>query len=119
MNPNLKFQMKNKVYVYHTDPGHGWLAVKKREIIALGFSDKVSRYSYVKGDTVYLEEDNDLALFFNAYRQAFGKDPKYRNSYLERTPIRYYDSVGSRTFERPEQPSWEDTARMWITGDTE
>lgn len=91
MNPNLKFLMKNKVYVFHTDPGHGWLAVKKKEIDALGFADKISAYSYVKGNTVYLEEDCDAALFFNAYRAVFGKDPAYRDSYLERTPIRYYD----------------------------
>ena len=91
MNPNLKYQMKNKTYIYHIDPGHGWFAVKKREIEALGFSDKISVYSYVKGDTVYLEEDCDAALFFNAYRAVFGVDPKYRDSYLERTPIRYYD----------------------------
>lgn len=90
MNPNLKYQMKNKTYVYHTDPGHGWFAVKKREIEALGITG-ISCYSYVKGDTVYLEEDCDAALFFNAYRAVFGVDPKYRDSYLERTPIRYYD----------------------------
>lgn len=91
MNASLKYQMKNKTYVFHTDPGHGWIAVKKREIEALGFGDKISVYSYVKGDTVYLEEDCDAALFFNAYRAVFGVDPKYRDSYLERTPIRYYD----------------------------
>lgn len=90
MNPNLKFQMKNKVYILHSDPGHGWLAVKKREIEALGITG-ISAYSYVKGNTVYLEEDCDAALFFNAYEGMFGKRPNYRVSYLERTPIRYYE----------------------------
>lgn len=90
MNPNLKFQMKNKVYVFHTDPGHGWLAVKKRELNALGVTG-ISHHSYVKGNTVYLEEDCDAALFFKAYEEMFGQKPKYRDSYLERTPIRYYD----------------------------
>lgn len=91
MNPNLKYQMKNKQYILHTDPGHGWLAVKKRELIALDLVDKVSGYSYVKGNTVYLEEDCDAALFFNAYEGIFGKRPDYRVSYLDRTPIRYYN----------------------------
>ena len=68
---------------------------------------------------MYLEEDNDAALFFDAYEKMFGVKPKYRESYLERTPIRRYDPVGWRTFERPEQPTWEDLSRMWITGDTE
>lgn len=92
MNPNLKFQMKNKVYIYHTDPGHGWIAVKKRELAALGVTG-ISSYSYVKGNTVYLEEDNDAALFISAYEKMFGEKPKYRESYLQRTPIRYYDRV--------------------------
>ena len=90
MNANLKFLMKNKVYVFHSDPGHGWLAVKEKELEALGLLEKVSGYSYIKGKTVYLEEDCDAALFFNAYEAVFGKKPTYRESYLERTPIRYY-----------------------------
>jgi hypothetical protein len=83
--------MKTKTYIFHTDPGHGWLAVKRKELIELGILDKVSYYSYQKGQTVYLEEDCDAALFFNAYRAKHGTDPKYRDSYLERTPIRYYN----------------------------
>ena len=90
MNPNLKFQMKNKVYILHTDPGHGWLAVKKRELAALGVTG-ISSYSYVKGNTVYLEEDCDASLFLKAYEELFGDRPKMRESYLEHTPIRYYD----------------------------
>lgn len=90
MNPNLKYQMKNKVYVFHCDPGHGWVAVKKKELDALGITG-VSQYSYVKGETVYLEEDCDLSLFIAAYEKTFGNKPKFRESYLERTPIRYYE----------------------------
>lgn len=84
--------MKSKTYIFHTDPGHGWLAVKRKECVELGILDKISSWSYQKGQTVYLEEDCDAALFFNAYRTKFGKDPAYRDSYLERTPIRYYDA---------------------------
>ena len=91
MNANLKYLMKNKVYIFHSDPGHGWLAVKEKELEALGLLDKISGYSYVKGKTVYLEEDCDAALFFNAYQAVFDKRPAYRESFLERTPIRYYE----------------------------
>ena len=91
MSPNLKYQMKNKVYVFHSDPGHGWLAIKRREAEALQISDNISGYSFCKGDTVYLEEDNDASLFINAYKEMFGKQPQYRETYLERTPIRYYN----------------------------
>jgi hypothetical protein len=80
--------MKHKTYILHTDPGHGWLAVKRKEIIDLAIADKITLYSYTKGDTVYLEEDCDLATFFNAYRSRFGVDPKYRTSYRDNTFVR-------------------------------
>jgi hypothetical protein len=53
-------------YYFYTDPGHGWLAVNYDELVELGIQDKISSYSYVKGNTVYLEEDCDMAEFMNA-----------------------------------------------------
>lgn len=53
-------------YTFHSDAGHGWLEVRKRELEDLGIADKVSSYSYVRGDKVYLEEDCDASLFINA-----------------------------------------------------
>ena len=91
MNPNLKFQMKNKVYVFHTDPGHGWLAVKKRELNALGVTG-ISHHSYVKGNTVYLEEDCDAPKFINAYKAKYGHEPFFAYRHTEkRSHIRSYD----------------------------
>lgn len=86
----FKYRMKNKQYIFHTDPGHGWLAVKKSELIYLGLLEYVTPYSYMKGDTVYLEEDMDAGMFMAAYEEKFGKELKYKTSYLENTPIRYY-----------------------------
>lgn len=91
MKADYRYRMKNKIYVFHTDPGHGWLAVKKRELTELQIMGEISPYSYMKGDTVYLEEDCDAAVFMRRYEQIFGKKMAYRDSYLERTPIRYYD----------------------------
>ena len=51
---------------FHSDSGHGWLAVKRGEVEKLGIADKISGFSYQKGKTVYLEEDNDLTTFKNA-----------------------------------------------------
>ena len=48
---------------FHSDWQHGWLAVKKKEIEALGLTDQISIFSYAKGSTVYLEEDVDLPMF--------------------------------------------------------
>lgn len=45
---------------YYQDPGHGWVAVQKSLLQDLGISDKITRFSYMKGDLAYLEEDCDL-----------------------------------------------------------
>lgn len=87
---DYKYRMKKKQYVFHCDPGHGWLAVKRSELVFLGILEKITPYSYMKGDTVYLEEDLDAATFMQAYQKKFGKELNYRSSHLERTPIRYY-----------------------------
>lgn len=82
-----------KPILYHTDPGHGWFAVKRTELQRLGLLDKVSTYSYQRGATVYLEEDCDASLFFAAYKAAHGEPPAYveRNT-DKRSPIRSYDT---------------------------
>jgi len=75
---------------FHSDPGHGWLAVKNDLIRELGLSGKISSYSYMKGRTSYLEEDCDAPLFLEAFKAKFGIEPKIndlepRNGY---SPIR-------------------------------
>ena len=55
---------------YHSDPGHGWLAVKRKELDMLGIADKITSYSYVLGKTVYLEEDVDMITYINAVKAA-------------------------------------------------
>lgn len=52
---------------WHIDSGHGWLEVSKAKLKSLGIADKISGYSYQKGDKAYLEEDCDAGLFFEAY----------------------------------------------------
>jgi hypothetical protein len=58
-------------YVFHSDPSHAWLEVKRSELEALGIGDEISRYSYQYGLTVYLEEDCDAPAFLAAKGQAF------------------------------------------------
>lgn len=55
---------------FHSDQGHGWLAVKRSEVEELGIASKISGFSYAKGKTVYLEEDIDAGLFLNAMKAA-------------------------------------------------
>lgn len=90
MDSGFKYRLKNKQFVFHSDPGHGWIAVKKKELEFLGIDHMISQYSYTKGDTVYLEEDCDASIFVDEYRKLFGKSPTYRESYQEHTPIRSY-----------------------------
>jgi len=58
-----------KKYKFYSDAGHGWLAVKRDELNALNLLNKISEYSYQKGQTVYLEEDCDAGLFIEAKKQ--------------------------------------------------
>ena len=53
---------------FYTDPGHGWLEVKYSELKELEIEDKISSYSYIKDDAVYLEEDCDAAVYFDAMK---------------------------------------------------
>jgi hypothetical protein len=57
---------KELTYNYYSDPGHGWLEVKLDELVELGIKNKISHYSYIRGDTVFLEEDCDMSTFMNA-----------------------------------------------------
>jgi len=60
-------------YTFHSDPGHGWLAVPIDEVTQLGLA--ISNYSYTDGATVYLEEDLDATAFLNAYEEVTGTRP--------------------------------------------
>jgi len=51
---------------FYADPGHGWCAVKRDLLTKLNIADKISHYSYARGNTVYLEEDCDLSTFMQA-----------------------------------------------------
>ena len=78
-------------FVWAQDAGHEWLAVKLSYVVSLGIKDKISSYSYVKGNTAYLEGDCDAAVFFDAYRNQFGKDPETRmGKHWDRWPGRSF-----------------------------
>lgn len=78
----------------YNDPGHGWLRVPRSLLIELGIRDKITSYSYMrlKGDYVYLEEDQDLSTFINAMKEA-GKTVEYKDSHTNnQSKIRNYDT---------------------------
>jgi hypothetical protein len=61
--------MKTLKLVFHCDPSHGWLEVDRADIDALNIASKISRYSYLKGNRVYLEEDCDAMHFLKAAKE--------------------------------------------------
>ena len=78
--------------VFHSDPGHGWLAVKISDLKMLGIESKITPYSYVKGKTVYLEEDCDMSEFITAAKSK-GIDVEVRSGpQRDRSPIRSFRS---------------------------
>jgi hypothetical protein len=80
-----------KITVY-TDPGHGWGAVKRTVLTDLGIANRVTAYSYQRGQSVYLEEDCDLSLLIGALRER-GITPVFDERHTDRrSPIRSYES---------------------------
>lgn len=57
----MKFQ-------FYADPGHGWVKVKRDLLKELGIEEKISSYSYQRGEFVYLEEDCDQSLFWQTMK---------------------------------------------------
>ena len=80
-------------YTYFHDPGHGWLAVPKSELVQLGIADKISNCSYMRGATAYLEEDCDAELFYTAKGWTQNDwNENVGDMYHDPTPIRGYAS---------------------------
>jgi hypothetical protein len=53
-----------RTFTYLQDPGHGWLIVSRGDLAAAGLSPAdFSQCSYVRGDTLALEEDCDMPRF--------------------------------------------------------
>ncbi len=58
-----------QTFTFYTDPGHGWVEVPRSLLHELGIADKISGFSYQRGEDVFLEEDRDLAIFTDAMKQ--------------------------------------------------
>ena len=84
--------MKNFAINYFTDPSHGWAACKLDTLHALGIADKISHYSYKRGQTAYLEEDCDFTVLLDALTRA-GIEYQITTKHTDsRHPIRSYST---------------------------
>jgi hypothetical protein len=81
--------MKTLTLNFHNDGGHGWVACKKDLVIALGIAGSISRYSYQRAGTAYLEEDCDMPILMRAI-EAKGVRVVLRDKYRDESPIRGY-----------------------------
>jgi len=61
-------------YDFYIDPRHGWIKVKKEELKELGVENKITDYSYERGEFVYLEEDRDASIFIDALEGKSGEN---------------------------------------------
>jgi len=91
----MKTITKKTKATFFSDAGHGWLSVKRSLLAELGILDQVSRCSYQKGKTVYLEEDCDVSLLYNTLKSQYGIENlndffDIKDSYRDRSPVRSY-----------------------------
>jgi hypothetical protein len=54
---------------FFSDPAHGWLEVPLNLVKELNLGQKITKYSYIKGDFAYLEEDQDAPAFMREANQ--------------------------------------------------
>jgi hypothetical protein len=74
------------------DPGHAWARFPKARLLTLGIADKISTYSYQKGENAFLEEDCDLSILISALRVR-GYEIKFNESHTNRqSKIRNYST---------------------------
>jgi len=77
---------------FYSDPGHGWGAVKRKVLVELGILEKITPFSYQKGQTVYLEGDCDLATLTTTLALR-GETIEYIHKYTDsRSSIRSYSN---------------------------
>lgn len=72
-------------FVFHVDPGHGWLEVDWTELRRLSLNPRdFSRYSYRRGNTFFLEEDCDASKFLAAWEAKAGRKAVLGEEYSNR-----------------------------------
>lgn len=85
---------KVKSFRVFSDPGHSWVKVPIELVKSMGIADKITRYSYINKNYVFLEEDCDLTTFINKWNELHGEGTiKFVESWTNRqSKIRNYQS---------------------------
>ena len=75
-----------------SDPGHAWARFPKAKLVSLGIADKITSFSYEKGENAFLEQDCDLSTLVDTLR-SHGYEIKFNESHTNRqSKIRNYFS---------------------------
>ena len=82
---------------FYSDAGHGWLAVKRKDLDDLGIAWDISQFSHEKGKSVYLEEDCDAPKFMSACKDRGLAIEIEEMPSVDRSPIRAYASYEKPT----------------------
>lgn len=83
-------------FTLYSDPGHSWAKVPRKLLTKLNIADKITPYSYAKGEYVYLEEDVDLYTFVQAYKAQIAPFPTFKEQHTNRSSrIRSYNCYRS------------------------
>lgn len=86
---------------FYSDPAHGWLKVPIKELERLGIADKITPYSYIRGQYAYLEEDCDAPLYMKACKEVYGEEVKIEveeHTTNGESRIRSYESYPSVSY---------------------
>jgi len=87
-------QRRKLTLIHYQDPAHGWIKCSIGLLYGLGIADKISRYSYRRNESVYIEEDGDFYTLLNA-AEIQGLDIVLRSKHTDKySRIRSYKQYG-------------------------
>ena len=80
------------MFTFISDSGHGWARIPLTLLDLLEIRDQISEYSFQHGKFSFLEEDCDLMIFIDAYKQRFNEAPIFTDK-----PVNGYSAIRDYT----------------------
>lgn len=71
-----------KKMIIYSDPGHSWLKVHISELFKRNLINKISEYSYKRGNYAYLEEDCDMTVFLDSLKESGLNNEQIKNLFV-------------------------------------
>jgi hypothetical protein len=92
----METKIRTRLVQVYADPAHAWAKVRLKDLFILGIAEKITRFSYERGDYVYLEEIQDLLVYREAI-EATGVKLKFKENWTNRrSKIRSYSCYSPR-----------------------